>query len=63
MNFDKLREEYNKYEKPEIDKDKLILELASNYGILFPDEEKLVYQEMDRAFQKLRNSVYVGPWK
>ena len=57
MNFDKLREEYNKYEKPEIDKDKLILELASNYGILFPDEEKLVYQEMDRAFQKLRNSV------
>ena len=58
MNFDKLREEYNKYEKPEIDKDKLILELASNYGILFPDEEKLVYQEMDRAFQKLRNSVY-----
>lgn len=57
MNFDKLREEYNKYEKPEIDKDKIILEQASTYGILFPDEEKLVYQEMDRAFQKLRNSV------
>lgn len=28
MNFNKLREEYNKYEKPEIDKDKRIIEQA-----------------------------------